>query len=233
MKTRSSVGLDFRLALGMFLYICVAHSQTFRFNNLGGNGGARAPVYGPEASDPYQRRWGNTATATPTGTQTYSGPLLAGTNYAVEAWYSLTPVENLYALNPGATPVENSLTFFLSGANAGYFAGGDRNIPDANPTGSIPPFSVYLQIRAWETGGGQYSTWDAAYNAAQAGGGNAIGWSKVFEQPLTVGAVPYPGLINFESFNIAVVPEPSLSALALLGGAILFAGARIFRRRLP
>jgi hypothetical protein len=81
---------------------------------------------------------------------------------------------------------------------------------------------VYLQVRTWDNAGGQLGSWDEAWNAALAGSGRAVGWSEVFEQPLAIGSVPYPGMMNFESFNIFLVPEPGTVSLMVLGGAALF-----------
>ena len=81
-------------------------------------------------------------------------------------------------------------------------------------------YGVYFQVRAWDNAGGQLATWDRAWNAALAGGGNAIGWSKVFWQPVGTGASPAFGLINFESFNIFIVPEPSTLSLLGLSGLV-------------
>ena len=86
---------------------------------------------------------------------------------------------------------------------------------------------VYLQVVAWDNGGGQLNSWPEAWNAAMAGGGKAVGWSKVFWQRVALGSHPPAGLYNFESFNIAIVPEPSTCALVGLGGL----GLMLFRRR--
>jgi hypothetical protein len=225
------------LCATVFVMAESSFGQGFAYNNIGGNGGARAPIYGPELLNPSEQRWGNTPAASPPGAQSYSGSPLVGTNFNVQAWYSLTPVANTFALIEGAAPVAGSLTYFPAALPPGSFIRGEQNIPDAlpSPPGSPYPFAAYLQIRAWDNRNGLYPSWDEAWAAAQAGNGNAVGWSKTFEQQLAIGLVPYPGMENFESFNVFVVtiPEPSLTALALLGGAILFAGARISPRKLP
>lgn len=150
----------------------------------------------------------------------------------MQGWYSLTPVSDAFALIGGAIPIPDSLTFFGFSNSPGFFIRGERFIADAlpSPPGSSYPYTAYLQIRSWDDRNGQYASWDAAWNAAQAGSGNAVGWSKTFAQPLDIGSVPYPGMMNFESFNLFIVPEPSLTVLAVLGGAVLFASARIRRR---
>jgi hypothetical protein len=199
-----------------------AHAQgNISFDNYGIMGGApRAPIYGPELNDAQEQKWGNAPNADPPGTQAYTGAPLNGSGYSVEAWYSLTPVSDVYALAATATAAPSTKTAFdLIGA--GYFAGHGL-IPVS--WGTSP---VYLQVRAWDNASGQYGTWDEAWNAAQAGSGRAVGWSKVFLQPLAFGAAQPEGLYNFESFNLFIVPEPSSSALFGLGGlALLFLHGR-------
>ncbi len=203
----------------------------FYFSNVGINHGARAPIYGPEPANPSLQLWGNTPDASPPGTQTYSGALVAGTNYSVQAWYSLTPSPDVFQLLAGARPVSGALLRFGS---PGFFGGGDPQIPDPNlsPTNGYP-FYVYLQVRAWDNGGGQYPTWSDAWNAANQGSGHAVGWSKVFYQPLAspINSPPAPGLINFESFNLFIVPEPTTTVLLLIGGAAYFGFQRRRSRR--
>jgi len=198
---------------GLCLPLQVFGQGTISFNNYRGDGSPFAPVYGPEAINPQQQKWGNAAGADPVGTQTYSGAPLKGTNYSVEGWYSLTPVSNVYALNSTASPAPGSLTTFNIGA--GFFISYSF-IPDSWTNGMS---AVYLQVRAWDNGGGQYSSWTEAWEAAMAGSGKAVGWSKVFWQQAATGAAPPDGLSNFESFNIFIVPEPS--TVTLLGLRII------------
>ena len=203
------------------------------YDNFGGNGGARARVFGVEPENPHRQLWGNDAEASPSGTQVYSGAPLLGTNYNVQAWYSLTPVPDVFALNASARPVENSLTYFAFSEFPGFFSRGQRSIPDALVNPSWPPghaYLAYLQVRAWDNAGGQFATWDQAWQAAQAGSGHAVGWSATFVQGLDIGTIPYQGLENFRSFNLFIVPEPSAIALALLASLTLLGSVR---RRKP
>jgi PEP-CTERM motif-containing protein len=202
--------------------------QGFIFSNVGVNGGARAAVYGPEPGNPFLQLWGNTPEGRPPGTQSYSGPLLAGAVYSTEAWYTLAPVGNPSQLAITARPVGGSLTTFSSSATPGIFGSGNVIIPDANssPTSNFP-FYVYLQVRAWDNAGGQLPSWDEAWNAAVSGSGRPVGWSQVFFQPLDASNFPWPGLINFESFNLFNVPEPATLSLVLLGAATFC----LFRRK--
>jgi hypothetical protein len=141
----------------------------------------------------------------------------------VEAWFSLTPVSDIYALNPSASPLAGSQTTFLLGG--GFFVGGFPLVSEVMNSVSGP--GVYLQVRAWDNAGGQYTTWEQAWNAALAGSDTAVGWSEVFWQPVNSGLGEPASLDNFESFNIFIVPEPSTVALFGLGGLSLW----LFRRR--
>jgi hypothetical protein len=192
---------------------------SFVFDNGIVNFGPRAAIYAPDPGDPHRQQWGNTQDARVPGTQAYAGALLVGNTYSVQAWYSLSPVVDVFQL-AGDGPVSGPPTLFNLGP--GYFAGYERVVPGALDM-------VYLQVRAWDNAGGQLGSWDEAWNAALAGSGRAVGWSKVFEQPLGIGSVPYPGMMNFESYNIFVVPEPGTVSLVVLGGTALFWSVR--RRR--
>src|SRR5215216_732642 len=89
----------------------------FTFNN---HDGPRTPIFGPDVNDAQLQLWGNPPDALPPGVQVYTGPLLAGTNYSVEATYSLQPVADLHALMSNATQVDGSLRKFSS-VFPGYF----------------------------------------------------------------------------------------------------------------
>jgi hypothetical protein len=119
----------------------------------------------------------------------------------------------MFRLNAAAAVVPGSLsTFFPTG---GFFDRGALIVPSSIYSNGFP--GVYLQVRAWDNGGGQYNSWTAAWNAAQAGSGKAVGWSKVFWQPVNPGLGPPDGLYNFESFNVFIVPEPSIFSLFSVG----------------
>ena len=225
MKSKTSIFVLFSLAA----LVAVENSfgQAFFFSNSG-VGGARARVFGVEPDNPSRQLWGNGPEASPPGTQIYSGTPLLGTNYNVQAWYSLTPVPDVFALITIARPVQNSLTYFAFSEFPGFFTRGELYIPDALPNPSPPgdPYMAYLQVRAWDNGGGRFASWDQAWNAAQAGSGHAVGWSTTFAQPLAIGTGLYPGLQNFQSFNLFIVPEPSAIALALLASLALWGSLR-------
>src|ERR1043165_3012377 len=188
-----------RLFLLFFSLICVLFQArghgSFYFANWDINSPTVAPIYGPEPANPHQQKWGNALDAIPPGSQTYTGTKLAGPNYSVEARYSLAPVSDIFALNSGASPVSGSLTTFYAGGAAGFFEAGTLVIPDVPSAGSP---GVSLQVHAWDNAGDRYHAWEGAGNAARAGRGRAVGWSKVFWQPVAFGTFPPPGLYNIE-----------------------------------
>jgi len=121
-----------------------------------------------------------------------------------------------------AGPIGGSLapvgaaTTFLTGANAGYFAGGVVSVPGV--AGGSP---AQFQVRAWDT------TVGATYAAVLAAG-RGYGSSTIF-QTATGGAGSPPSsptaLVGLTSFSL-VVPEPSTIALGIIGGLAL-----LLRRR--
>lgn len=131
---------------------------------------------------------------------------------------------NPFALNEAATAVSGSLTVFFQDSFAGLFASQSFGVVAGTD-------SVFLQVRAWDNAGGTLPSWDAAWQAALNGSDRAVGWSKVFVQPVVIGGVPPPGMFNFESFNIFIVPEPGTLSLIALGGAALFWSIRPPRRK--
>jgi hypothetical protein len=217
--------------LGALVLACAASSWgegVFSFNNAGFNVSPRAPIYGPDPDNPNLQKWGNATNAAPPGTQTYLGQGLTGTNYSVGAWYSTNAASDLFQLLPGASPVAGSLAHFKPPAAAGVFVDGEPSIPD--PLLNTGPggyrYYVYLQVRAWDNAGGELPTWADAWNAAlSGGGGEPVGWSKVFYQGLDDPnnySGPRLGIVNFESFNIFIVPEPAPISLVLFGAAGLW-----------
>jgi len=225
MKTLCKMLAVLPLPIILFAAAATLFGQGFFFSNIGVNGGARAPVYSPDSVYPSLQSWGNTLDASPPGSQSYSGSLVAGTDYSVEAWYTLNLVTDRFQLLQQGRPVNGSLSAFRLTAAPGFFSAGSVTIPDANL--STDGFYANLQVRAWDNANGQLASWDAAWTAAQSGSGRQVGWSAVFYQPLETRLIPWPGLINFESFNLFVVPEPSVFSLLSLGGAIVV----VMRRR--
>lgn len=171
-----------------------------------------APVYGVNPANPTEMLQGNTATGTPAGTMVYAGPALDGTGYSAQLFWGAGVGLGMEQLAPGP------MTSFRAGAAAGFITAVDGTL-----TGSTIGSDLTLQLRAWDNMGGTVMTWDEAV-AQQV----AHGWSKTFNHTAVGGgSLPAKNLVGLESFNIAVVPEPSSLALLGLGAAAML----IFRRR--
>ncbi len=115
---------------------------------------------------------------------------------------------------------------FLTGTDAGYFDCQVVVVP-----GVLPGGTAVVQVVAWRASDG------LTFEAANHPGGHA-GQSNVFlVGPLSFlygppPPPPDPGLDGLQSFSLqVVVPEPSVFALGLLGGAFLALGRR--RHRAP
>jgi hypothetical protein len=172
-----------------------------------------APVYGVNPANPTEMLQGNAANGTPAGTMVYGGPLLDGTGYSAQLfWGTGLGLAMADLVNAGPK------TAFRSAAAAGFITAVDGTL-----TGSTIGSDITLQLRAWDNMGGTVTTWAEAV-AQQV----ALGWSKPFNHTAVGGgSLPGKNLVGLESFNIAVVPEPSSLALLGLGAAAML----IFRRR--
>ena len=172
----------------------------------------RAPIYGVDPANPTQTRMGNTAAGNPAGTQTYAGPLLAGTGFTAAIYTSDNPIQML------GNSTHVAVDTFRSGPGAGFIT--SHVTPDPNrPPGTA---SVCYQFRAWDNQGGTVTSWA---QVMADGGTIASGVSDVyvFTSPLSTGPNGRPDTALIRSFQLTVVPEPSLIALGLLGlGTLLF-----------
>lgn len=139
---------------------------------------------------------------------------LAGNGFMADLYWAAGTVANSSSLTALGAPAP-----FNSGAQAGYFTGGQRSIPGV-AGGSV----ITVQVRAWNTGGGNFATW-----AAAATGGGSIGESALAQVTLGTppGTPPYMTGLNGATFHLSPIPEPSTLALAGLG----LAGMLVFRRR--
>jgi hypothetical protein len=175
----------------------------------------RAPIYGVDPANPTEMRMGNTAEGLPAGTQTYAGPLLAGTGFTAAIYTSDYPVEML----ANNTHIQSAT--FGSGPNAGLITSHVTSDPN-RPPGTA---GVCYQFRAWDNQGGTVTSWA---QVMAAGGMIASGVSDVyvFASPLSTGPNGQPDTALIRSFQLTVVPEPSLIALGVLG-----LGTFLFRRR--
>jgi hypothetical protein len=129
--------------------------------------------------------------------------LLTGTAFWAQLYWGPT-LESLVAVGSPAN--------FRTGPLAGYVGAGAVTMESTTP--------VYVQMRAWNAP-------NATFEAAVAARGGKIGWSNSIQ--LTPGLYdatkPPVNLIGLQGFDI-YCPEPSTTALALLGAAAL-----LLRRR--
>jgi hypothetical protein len=139
----------------------------------------------------------------PTRIGTVDGPF-AGAGF----WAQMLGGASLDLLQPLGSPFEH-------GPN-GYVFGGEITIPNA-PCNSLG----YVQLLAWD--GSLWGTSLAAVPPDQLGRTDIVG-VRLTCFPLPVGAP------NFMQPAVVPVPEPSVMALCLLGGAVLLFNRR--RRRL-
>lgn len=131
------------------------------------------------------------------------GALLEGTGYSVEL---------LGGVDAGSL---QSLGPIISSFSAGLFSGGDRAVPGATATGSF-------QVRAWDNAGGTITSYAAAVAANRAVASSAV-WSQAV---VNVGGAPAAAMPQLPALALAVVPEPSVVALAVVG-----VGLALLRRK--
>jgi len=199
------------LAASLFVTIGAFGQGTIIFNNT--FSGGKAPVYDFDPLAPTTQKTGNTANGTPAGGQTYGGALLSGTGYTAEIW------GNLGAGGQADTALHGlgQTTVFRTGTAAGFVVAGSVAVPGAL-LGTANTFGGTFQLRVWNNAGGTRTSWDTAL---------IRGKSPTFDIAALGGtgtpATPDPNMAGLQSFNIAVVPEPSSIALGVLGlGTLLF-----------
>jgi len=136
------------------------------------------------------------------GTQQGPGPSWTSQLFLVGAGGALTP------LTPPSTFQE---------AGAGAAAVRDRywTAQTVDVPGIAPGGNATFRVRAWQTALGNF---DAAATAR--------GESQDFSVAVGGGTLPPANLTTLQAFNVTVIPEPSVLALGVLGGAAL-----LLRRR--
>jgi hypothetical protein len=193
--------------------VCVLAQGTLSYNQRVANT-VIAPTYLGAPGEPAKS--GNTQAGFPAESQTYLGPLLAGSGFSAQLFFAV----GLNQPESALIPLASSLTTFRTSATfAGTLAPSFQSLPGVAVGGAAT-----LQLRAWDNAGGTLLSYDLA-----AAAGRAAGKSVVFNIEGLVDATnPAPPTMNgLRSFNITIVPEPSTFVLAGLGAAALV----IFRRR--
>lgn len=178
-----------------------------------------APIYGVDSANPAQPRTGNTATGRPAGNQTYAGSLLQGTGFTIAIFTGGNAAEAMSSM----THLDSAS--FRTGTAAGFMF--QRTATD--PTRPAGTTGVNVQIRAWDNQMGQVNSWS---EVLARGGTLAGAGSDVFTVGPLGGVAPDgtvfipPQATGLRSFQLTMVPEPSLIALGALG-----LGALLLRRR--
>jgi hypothetical protein len=199
---------------------------TITFNNaVSGQVGTR--MYLPELGDPTVQKTGNTATQTPTGTQTYSGALLTGASWTAQLFAipgNAIPGGPLtsYGVPQTDTFVGSGTTTFRTGSAAGVVQPITATMANVAPDAA----NAVIQIRVFPS---SFVTWGAAVAAFNIQNPLAmIGASPMFVVNQIGGLVNTPpNVVGLQSFSLVAAPEPSSFALAGMGLASLL----IFRRR--
>ncbi len=161
------------------------------FNNRV-NGVVVAPVFGPEPSDPERAKQGNSASGTPAGTQTYSGPLLQGRDYTAQLFGGPTNAATADLLALG------SATFFRWLDGAGFVEAPDFpvNVPGV-PEGT----PAKLLLRAWDNNNGALTNWQQLLTNRWIPRGQSL---PFISRPLGSALVLPPNLEGLQSFNLAL-----------------------------
>jgi hypothetical protein len=122
----------------------------------------------------------------------------------------------------GEAPPDDS-TMVQLGASASLVAAGTYNAGTRTADIAPPGFFGWFQVRAWETSFGSY---DSAANQLGLVGKTAV--TKIDTgDPTTVPPGTPASLKGISGIQLAVVPEPSVIGLGLLGAGALF----LLRRR--
>lgn len=214
-KSNNTIKTALVLQLAVLAILCQAVGAFAQGQiNFGNNLGAttfRAPIFGPDPSNPSLEVHGQPSSlGFPAGTTVYGGARLDGARYQLEllAGYS-------------ESQMRSAGTFgFLTGSSVGFVvARPGYTLPDGFAVGSKPIF----EIRAWDTQSG--ATYDVA---------TIRGTTGILNPQIALGGIDIAGnpvlpsnLTGWTSFNIHVVPEPSTIALGILGlGSLLLFGRK-------
>jgi len=189
--------------------------------DVGNNFGStvfRAPIYGPEPSNPTTSISGqpNAAPAFPLGGTVYTGPRLQGTGFTFGFYASTTGITT----DASSLSLIGILDFGATAGTAGFVTTTTMTV-----NGIVAGNPTTWQIRVWDNKGGTATSFLASDTKGQTPLVNSGALGGINSQG---GIVPNPNTAaGWSSFNIYIVPEPSTFALAGLGAAALL----IFRRR--
>jgi len=211
---------------GSMVFAIGAFSQgTVNFNNFI-SGSIKAPVYDVDTGNPTIEVHGQTAAGLPAGGTVYTGAAIAGTGFTAQLWGHVgTGVSEAQLVLLGSTS-------FRTGTGAGLINA--LGLPGGNALLAVPgapidgnSYKGTFQLRAWNNQGGTVTDW-AGVLANQS---IPHGDSGVFSPGGDLGGTgtppaTAPNLTGITSFNLHVVPEPSMIALGALG-----LGALLLRRR--
>jgi hypothetical protein len=132
--------------------------------------------------------------------------------YAVDLYYGAAGISNPNSL----TPLGLTVYFSTTASQAGLFSGGSQTIPGITATAT-------LQIRAWETKGGLYTS----YAAALQGATGLVGEGNLVQVALSAPPTTPPTMAGITPIVLHQVPEPTVAAIAGLGLASML----ILRRK--
>jgi len=190
-----------------------------------------APFYNQDPSKPTENKQGNTSAGIPAGSTVYAGPLLfndATHIYTAQLWaLNTAQVSGTDANNNLQLAGTTTMRSNTSGTSAGRVASGApavvNSVIDANGRATF-------QVRVWDSRGGTITTWDQVLLPQN--NDVARGYSTLFASPYELGGFgsppsSAPNLEGLQSFQLFVVPEPSVIALGVLGAGCLF----LLRRR--
>jgi hypothetical protein len=233
------------LVFGALLCEQAAFTQgTVIFSNRAGSsstaapGAVYAPIYREDPADPTHRISGNTPTGIPGGNASYNGAAFVasgqGPTFVATLWALNAPVIGDAANNNLQQVLVNGTAPFRT-STSGSFAGiwvqptDPAAIPRATQVSDRPAF----QIRVWDTRGGAIATWDQLMLPEN----NEVlrGYSELFTIPFPLGDTQIPPgappcLQGLQSFNLFIVPEPSVWALVFAGAGLVLVYRKYNRR---
>lgn len=190
------------------------------------NGILLAPIYGVDPSNPFVEKHGQSVLGIPAGSTVYSGPLLQGAGYTVA----------LYA-GPKGTPSSALQLVATSGFRPSTVNDLPAGLwfPSAVAVPGVPPGQrVEVELRVWDNRDCTLNTWeevqtDGSVPRATSGAFSPLGILGAGLGTITGPAADSPLiLMGLTSFNLAVVPEPSVFGILALGfGAMLFARRKL------